>query len=123
MESPLQTILSTGAALLLPLVLTYYTGIFKWLDFVVRVTLAEINRANNKGRLECRNATTEGSNDIKDTVISIVGYREEAENYERALETLKKSGAPFLIAGIDGDSDEDMKMVDTFNTVNSKPFL
>jgi hypothetical protein len=117
MESSLHTILTTSASLVFPLVLNYYTGIFKWIDLAIRVILAEINRANNKERLESRISTSEESEDIKDTVISIVGYREAAESYERALRSLKSSGAPILIAGIDGDSDEDLKMVDVFNTV------
>jgi hypothetical protein len=115
MDKYLNPTLSVVIAFGLPVVLTYYHGIFKWLDFVIRTVLAEVNRYSNKSRLAARKP--DQVKDIAQTVISIVGYREDPEVYEQALRSLSNAGAAILIAGIDGDSKEDMSMVDVCNEV------
>jgi hypothetical protein len=94
-----------------PVLLTYYYGVWKWFDLLLRIFLAEKNRSANIERLAGRQSTSEKTQDIAKTVISVVGYREDVETYEKSLKSLANAGGAILVAGIDGNSPEDMSMV------------
>jgi hypothetical protein len=107
----LSTTLSTIVTFGLPVLLTYYNGIWKWFDLLLRICLAEKNRSANIKRLAGSVASSEKIQEVAQTVISVVGYREDLETYEKSLRSLADAGGAILIAGIDGNSEEDMPMV------------
>lgn len=53
-------------------------------------------------------------------VAAVVGWREDPSLYARALDSYKSaSTCVFLLAGIDGDEEEDQEMVKTFSRVST----
>jgi hyaluronan synthase len=72
---------------------------------------AEVNL--EKGAIEW---STSGK---KECIAAIVGWREDPALFTRALTSYKDAqSCGFVIAGIDGDAEEDMEMVQVFNEVS-----
>jgi hypothetical protein len=112
----LDTTLNIAITFILPPVLAVFS-LWKYVDLIIRISLAEVNRSANEKRLTTRIKTVGAGDDASRTVASIVGYREDLEGYERALRSLAQSGAAVVIAGVDGNSEEDVTMTNVCNKV------
>jgi hypothetical protein len=108
--------LNIAITFILPPILAVF-GLWKYVDLLIRVFLAEVNRNSNKKRLTTRIKAVGAGDDASQTVASIVGYREDLDGYERALRSLAQSGAAVVIAGVDGDSEEDLTMLNVCTKV------
>lgn len=109
--SALHTVISALTAFLLPPALIYF-GYFKYLDLAYRICLAEFNRYWNRQRY-----AEQQSLKAPRTMACLVGYREEAEVYRQGLASLEQCNTGCVVAAIDGNEAEDMKMADTFRDV------
>lgn len=88
------------------------------LDLVVRIVLAEKNRADNLRRLASWQDRQKGKADLE-VVASIVGRRENGPLFTGCLESYRKAGCKYLVVGIDGNEDEDEDMVSVFRDVSA----
>jgi hyaluronan synthase len=60
-----------------------------------------------------------GAHSCLATMAQVVGWKEEPELFSRALESYREAeGLRFLLVGVDGDSAEDMEMLDVFHKVS-----
>jgi hyaluronan synthase len=95
------------------------------LDGLIGAFLAEFVRYQNEGRKlraeavrERRDMEKGGAESCPATMAQVVGWKEEPELFSRALESYQEAeGLRFLLLGVDGDSAEDMEMVDVFQKV------
>lgn len=110
--------ISLTASILLPLVLYIY-GLFKWVDLLFRIFLAEFNRSRNKRRVEDFQSSNNGNESKLRVMGQIVGYREDPQLFENSLVSLVNTGCGCLVVGIDGNEKEDLKMVNVFQKVGT----
>lgn len=116
MASEYFTALSALTIVLLPPLLQL-TGWWKWADLIYRICLAELNIHRNKNRLAKQLNSEQNGRDAPRTMACMVGYREESAMYEKSLGSLARSNCECVVAAIDGEDDEDMKMVRVFEKV------
>lgn len=135
-----------GCALAIPLyyLTTAHSRYPVTLDIVITIALTEFNRYVIEGHRSAfrgrylgfsdhdSEVSTEKEHNIFDIekrpisaklecLAAVVGWREDPSLYARALESYKTSGAcVFLLAGIDGDEEEDQEMVKVFNRVRNR---
>lgn len=100
-----------------------YVGLFPvTLETIVVISLAEVNRRKNIGRIRKLEQTLSPSDQetgIKDKaqvavrhIASVVGYREEPNLFRKCLQSYRGSpGLELMLVGIDGDGEGDMEMV------------
>ncbi|RDW71628.1 hypothetical protein BP6252_08191 [Coleophoma cylindrospora] len=92
---------------------------------IYSIGLTEITKHKNRSRLSKFKDAEDDEFDVErlplqpiSSIATIVGYREEPSLYQRALESYQdQNDVRILIAGIDGNEDSDMEMVNVFNKV------
>lgn len=116
MASQLFTAFSALTILFLPPLLQI-SGWWIWADLIYRISFAELNRHENKKRLRKQLYAEKEDRDAPRTMACMVGYREESAMYEKSLGSLAQSGCECVVAAIDGEDDEDLRMVHVFEKV------
>lgn len=111
----LHTLISIFTAFLIPPSLIYF-GWFKYFDLAYRICLADFNRYWNRQRY-----AEQKDKDAPKTMACVVGYREDLEVYRESLLSLQHCKTGCVVAAIDGDDEDDFKMVDTFRSVFNGP--
>lgn len=93
-------------------------GILRWLDFLLRVLLAEYNR--RKSLVEKQPESIGGEEKVAGTktVACVVGYREDPSTFYASLRSYTRNQPSIMVVGIDGCVEEDHKMVYVFNEVS-----
>ena len=91
----------------------------RWLDFFIRVILAEVNRRRyfawqpQKSSHRLHSEIT-----YPRAVACVVGYRENPCVFRSCLRSYLKSRVDVIVVGIDGDEADDQKMAHIFKEVN-----
>jgi hyaluronan synthase len=99
------------------------------IESIWQIGLAEVNRRKNVERVKKLEQTLsqadveKGVQEKGDVAVrcmaSVVGYREEANLWRRALQSyLDSPGLEIMLIGIDGDHDGDMEMVSVAQQVS-----
>ena len=93
--------------------------VLRWLDFFIRVILAEVNRRRSfawqpqKSGHQLHSEFT-----CSKAVACVVGYRENPCVFRSCLRSYLKSRVDVIVVGIDGDEADDRKMAHIFKEVN-----
>lgn len=115
MQHPLRTVASAFVSFLLPATLIP-SGLFKYFDLIVRISLAEYNRYKNKQRLNSLSAR-DAREAAENAMVCVVGYREDPISYEKALSSYREAGIRCVVCGVDGGEKADMELPEVFKKV------
>ena len=91
----------------------------RWLDFFIRVILAEVNRKRSfawQPQISGQRLHSEGT--YSRAVACVVGYQEIPCVFRSCLRSYIKSSVDIIVVGIDGNEADDQKMAHIFKEVN-----
>lgn len=93
--------------------------VLRWLDFFIRVILAEFNRKKSFAKQPQKSDERLHSKvTYTGAVACVVGYRENPYVFRSCLRSYIKSPVNVIVVGIDGDEADDQKMVHIFKEVS-----
>lgn len=94
-------------------------GYFLRIELLTRILLAECYRVANRRRVQAAFNGPNFEQTTSRTMASIIAYREDPHVFRLCLASYR-AYCPLLVVAIDGNEEEDLKMVNVFRDVHSQ---